>query len=300
MQKPHNPILKQLGFSINDRVVIIHCDDIGMCQATIDAYADLDANGAISSGSIMMPCSWSLAAVEYGVQNPQSDLGIHLTFNSEWKTYRWGPLSTRDPASGLLDPQGYFYTKFEEAQEHPQPKAVELEIKSQIQFALDAGLHPTHVDTHMLTLIHPTLLRTYLKTAYDFGLPAMIPRWNAEEWQIKGYDQETAALLAEIVAEFEEQGYPMLDYFTGLKLHDHTNRIEQAQKALASLPAGLSHFYLHPSKDTPEARNISPDWRGRVADYEVFMDERMRVFIRSQGIHLVQYRTLLENFPKIT
>ena len=124
MQKPQNPFLKKLGYAVNDRVVIIHCDDIGMCQATIDAYADLDAYDTISSGSIMMPCPWSLAAIDYGKIHLQSDLGIHLTFNSEWKTYRWGPLSTRDPASGLLDRHGYFYTTFEEAQEHAQPEAV--------------------------------------------------------------------------------------------------------------------------------------------------------------------------------
>ena len=42
---------------------------------------------------------------------------------------------------------------------------------------------PTHVDTHMLTLLHPKFLEVYLKTAYQFGLPAMIPRWDLQDWQ---------------------------------------------------------------------------------------------------------------------
>ena len=36
-----NPLLKKLGLSNDDRAVILHADDIGMCQASIDAYADL-------------------------------------------------------------------------------------------------------------------------------------------------------------------------------------------------------------------------------------------------------------------
>ena len=34
-----NPVLKRLGFSDTDRVVIIHTDDIGMCQASLTAFA---------------------------------------------------------------------------------------------------------------------------------------------------------------------------------------------------------------------------------------------------------------------
>ena len=36
-----NPVLKKLGFSDSDRLVILHTDDIGMCQASVTAFADL-------------------------------------------------------------------------------------------------------------------------------------------------------------------------------------------------------------------------------------------------------------------
>ncbi|MBE0685199.1 MAG: polysaccharide deacetylase family protein [Anaerolineaceae bacterium] len=298
MKKPFNPILKQLGFSENDRVVIIHTDDIGMCQATIDAYEDLDAVQIISSGAIIVPCPWFLATVRYAQEHPETDLGIHLTLNSEWETYRWSPLSTRDPITGLIDSQGYFHRKHEDPQEFATVKSVEIELKAQIQQALDVGFKPTHVDTHMLTLLHPKFLRIYLNTAYQFGLPAMIPRWNALDWQKCGFDPEASSEMATIIKEFEELGYPMLDHFTGLKLYDHTNRIAQTKRALADLPPGLSHFYIHPSKDTPEARAISPDWQARVADYEVFMDERMRDFLKNEGIQVIGYRPIQKMMPE--
>jgi predicted glycoside hydrolase/deacetylase ChbG (UPF0249 family) len=297
MNKTVNPLIKKLGFSPTDRVVILHTDDIGMCQATIDAFAELDGSGRISSGAVMVPCPWFLAAVDYYHSHPDTDLGIHLTLNSEWETYRWGPLSTTDPDTGLIDHKGYFYRKHEEPQEFATPEAVSIELEAQIQLTLNAGFKPTHVDTHMLTLLHPKFLQVYLKTAFQFGLPALIPRWEAQGWQRLGFDLDSSESMANIVLGFEEQGFPMLDHFTGLKLNDPTNRMQQAKQALTNLPLGLSHFYIHPSKDTPEARAISPDWRGRVADYEVFMDEQMRDFLKEEGFQVIGYRALLDLMP---
>jgi hypothetical protein len=297
MNNSVNPLIKKLGFSPSDRVVIIHSDDIGMCQATIDAYAELDEGSKISSGAVMVPCPWFLAAVDYYQSHPTTDLGIHLTLNSEWKSYRWAPLSTVDPASGLMDEQGFFYHRFEEPQEFANAQEVALELKAQIQQAIAAGMKPTHVDSHMLTVIHPKFLQVYLETAYQFGLPAMIPRWVVQDWQNRGFDLESSEKMATIIENYEEQGYPMLDHFTGLKLNDPTNRMQQAKQALANLPTGLSHFYIHPSKDTPETRAISPDWQGRVADYDVFMDEQMIDFLKEEGFQVIGYRALLDLMP---
>jgi len=53
-----NPALRRLGFADSERVAIIHTDDIGMCQASVTAFAELAAFGLISSGAVMVPCPW--------------------------------------------------------------------------------------------------------------------------------------------------------------------------------------------------------------------------------------------------
>ena len=78
-----NPYLKQLGFDKNDRVAVIHADDVGMCQATIPAFAELIEFGLLSSGAAMVPCPWFLEAASYCRQNPDADMGVHLTLTSE-------------------------------------------------------------------------------------------------------------------------------------------------------------------------------------------------------------------------
>ncbi len=104
-----NPLLKKLGYSDSDRLVIIHADDIGMCHASIQAYKDLWNFGTITSGAVMVPCAWFPAVAQMCRENPEMDMGVHATLNAEWDSYRWGPISTRDQSTGLMDADGYFH-----------------------------------------------------------------------------------------------------------------------------------------------------------------------------------------------
>src|SRR6478672_2855763 len=133
-----HPLLQRLGFDADDRVVIIHPDDIGMCQATLPAYTDLLAFNLISSATTMVPCSWFPAVAAFCREHPNVDMGVHLTLASEWDVYRWGPISTRDPTSGLLDDDGYFHHWPHQVWAHADVPAVEHEIAAQLDRALAA------------------------------------------------------------------------------------------------------------------------------------------------------------------
>lgn len=160
-----NPVLKKLGFSPDDRVAIIHTDDIGMCQATVDAFADLVDFGLISSGAVMVPCPWFLEAAEFARNHPEADLGAHLTLTCEYDRYRWGPLSTREPASGLLDAQGFMHKTSEEVWAHADPQAAIAELDAQVSRAIAEGMNLTHIDTHMGTVVHPQIIPGYIQLA---------------------------------------------------------------------------------------------------------------------------------------
>src|ERR1041385_1994823 len=91
-----------------EKAVILHVDDLAMCHGGNRAYLELAAKGAVSCGSVMVPCPWFREIAEAAAADPALDLGVHLTLTSEWPHYRWRPISTVDPASGLVDAQGYF------------------------------------------------------------------------------------------------------------------------------------------------------------------------------------------------
>src|SRR5512133_2008357 len=119
-----NPFLKKLGYSDTDRLVILHTDDIGMCQASLQAFQDLWDFGTISTGAVMVPCPWFPATAEFCRKHPEVDMGVHATLNAEWENYRWGPVSPRNPESGLMDKDGYLHQWHAGVFENAKPEAV--------------------------------------------------------------------------------------------------------------------------------------------------------------------------------
>ena len=288
-----NPLLKKLGYADDDRVVIFHADDVGMCQASVEVFRDLVGFGLLSSGATMVPCSWFPAVAAFCREQPTVDLGVHLTLTSEWDTYRWGPISTGDTSSGMMDEEGYFYRTSDEAKEHGDPAAVQVEIETQIERALAAGVDVTHIDGHMGAILHPKYLSFYLQAAAGRQIPAMFFRWGEARLRERVKDEATIKMVLEMVKTLEAQEALLVDNLVGMPLHEVADdRIEQAKAKIAELPPGLTHFVMHPAKDTPELRAIAPDWRGRVGDYEAFCSEALGDFVRQEGIQVIGYRVL--------
>jgi predicted glycoside hydrolase/deacetylase ChbG (UPF0249 family) len=302
-----NPVLRRLGLSQDERAVIIHADDLGMCQATLAGLEELLDAGIVSSGSIMVPCPWFRAAARFAAEHPRADLGVHLTLTSEWKLYRWGPVSTTDPASGLLDAEGFFPATARAVQETGDPAAVARELESQVARAVDAGIVPTHADTHMGAVAHARFMESYVNAALRRGLPPMLPRLDEEGWRQVSRDHAGASLDGEAIKRviaftrsLEERGVPLVDGLGGLSLSsDPAGRMEEAKAALAALKPGVTHFIIHPARDTPELRAITPDWACRAADCATFAKRELKDFIRSQGIHVIGYRELKESMQSV-
>ena len=96
-----------------------------------------------------------------------------------------------------------------------------------------------------------------------------------------------------VMRQLEEQGIPVLDHLETLPLDRPADRVVQAKTAFDGLASGLTHFYIHPARDTPELRAITPDsWQSRVADYEAFMSRGLRDHLRHIGVHVIGYRAL--------
>ncbi|MDQ3006655.1 MAG: polysaccharide deacetylase family protein [Chloroflexota bacterium] len=287
-----NPMMEKLGFSNNDRAVIIHTDDIGMCHASVQAFKDLWEFGTITSGAVMVPCAWFPAVAQMCRENPQMDMGVHATLNAEWDAYRWSPLSTRDQASGLLDADGYFHQWHQAVYDNARVESVDVEVNTQIERALSAGIDVTHVDSHMGTIMSPLFIQSYIRAAASRQLPNMLPRTNAEGIQMMGVNEDELRMYEPIMQQLESMGVPMLEGILGMPLEHDQDHLGLAKKLLSEVPVGVTHFILHPSIDTPELRAICPDWQARVANYNAFMSDDMKKFIEQEDIKLIGYRQI--------
>jgi chitin disaccharide deacetylase len=165
------------GFSFSqpgnsEKILLIRCDDIGMSHSVNLAAKKLIDAGLIFSVSVMVPCSWFDEAVSLLNDNPQISAGIHLTLNSEWKNYKWGPVAGRSLVPSLVDSLGYFYPSRDAFfANNPKPEEVEIELRAQIEKALNSGLKISYLDYHMGTAVDkPELRKIVEKLAGEYNL----------------------------------------------------------------------------------------------------------------------------------
>ena len=287
-----NPILRRLGFRSHDRVVLLHADDLGMCQASVDAFAELSAFGLVWSGSAMVPCPAFGRLAAYCRAKPDVDMGVHLTLTSEHLSYRWSPVSCPAPASGLVDDGGYFPRSEAVIQRQADLASIETELKAQMSCARQAGIEVTHLDLHMGCLMAPALLPLYLGLSIDSQLPACV--WRPSDWLLWGFDPNQEKAAVQHIADYQDRGGVVFDHLAEIPLDRPDNRLDQVKTCCDALEPGLTLLYIHPAIDTPELRTITPDWPSRVADYRVFTSPAMRSYLRRSGIQLVNYRQLGE------
>ncbi|MBP7461360.1 MAG: ChbG/HpnK family deacetylase [Candidatus Delongbacteria bacterium] len=152
--------------------LLIRCDDIGMCHSVNMAAQKLLDSGIPFSASVMVVCPWYQEAVEILKHYPQVSVGIHLTLNSEWQNYRWGPICGQSGVPSLTDSLGLFFPSSAQTLAHqPKTEEIERELRKQINRALSSGLKIDYVDTHMSTIDQKEEYRNLVKKlAQEYGL----------------------------------------------------------------------------------------------------------------------------------
>lgn len=152
--------------------LLIRSDDGGMSHAVNMGLQRLVESGLPVSVSIMFPTPWYQETVEILKRHPDVSVGVHLTLNSEWKNYRWGPVAGWKAVPTLVDSNGYFFASGSDLYANdPDLGQVETELRAQLERAMKSGLKIDYVDTHMGTIARrPDLQDVAEKLAREFGL----------------------------------------------------------------------------------------------------------------------------------
>jgi len=289
------PLIEKLGYEANkDKVVIFHIDDMGFSHSSnLAAFECLDF-GVASCGSLIVPAPWFLEAAEIYRKNPKYDIGVHLTLTCEYELYRWRALSSVDPSTGLLDHERSLWRTAEEAIKNVNVKAAEVEMRAQIQTALDAGVKVTHIDSHMGTVMDPKFIPTYLKLAREFNVIPFLPRLSKEELIAIGLGDQVV-VYEKMFEKIEETGMPLLDHVLIDTMGDAKDKVEYYCKRFAEIKPGVTHFLFHAAKLTPELQAITPDsakWRN--LDYEAFTNPRIKECVKKYELKIIGYKNILD------
>ena len=274
-------LAEQLG---HRRAVILHVDDLAMCHGANRAYLDLARAGLATSGSVMVPCPWFREIADAAAGEARLDLGVHLTLTSEWRHYRWRPLSTTSRASGLIDDDGYFRRDVASLRAHLVPEAAEAELRAQIELALAAGIAPTHIDAHMAAAMLPELLDLHVRLGLEYGVVPVLPRGIGWAPDAESY---TAAL-----ARLDVAGLPVIDHFRGTLPVPADQTGPRYRETIAGLPPGVTHFALH-ATFPGEIETIAPEHAGwRTREYALFAGGAIAGWCAKAGIAAIGYRDI--------
>lgn len=288
---------QKLGYPADKIVLILHADDIGMCpEANISAKRNME-NDYIQSSAVMMPCPNAQEFIEWAKEHPDEDVGLHLTLTSEWKTYRWPGLTSAEEAPGLLDEEGKLWHEVIQVVQNASPEEVEKEIRAQVQQALDWGYQPDHMDTHMGTLYGLHLFtKAYLKVAEEYEIPAMVIDFE-NPVVVQGFKEAGYPINQEMIDLVNAYSLPKLDFFASAPNADTYEEKKASFQALVrSLQPGLTEIIFHPSELTDNLKSITNSWQQRAWEAQMFGDEEMIEFFKSEKIVFTNWKEIMKRF----
>lgn len=275
-------MLEQLHDGPCERAVVPHVDDLGACHGANQAFLDLAARGLVTCGSVMVPGPWFREIAEAASADPALDLGVHLTLTSEWSACRWAPISTVSRASGLIDPDGFFWRDLDGLRRHLVPEAAEVELRAQVQRAIASGMRPTHLDAHMAAAMLPELLDAHVRLGLEFGLVPVLPR--SITWA-PGLDAYRSA-----VDRLDQAGAPVFDHCRGTLAVDREHLEAGWRTLVAELAPGVTHLALHCTAPG-EFESMAPAHAGwRHAEYDLLASGKLQALCAANGTVMVGTR----------
>ena len=284
--------LQLLGYAPDDRVLIIHADDVGFSHASNVAAFESMLDGSLTCASTLVPAPWFMETAKLQRQHPEADIGVHMTLTAEYETYRWRSITGRSETPGLSAPDGGMWRDVANVLAHASVEEAADELRAQIETALAAGIDVTHLDTHMGAVMQPKYLAPYVDLAIEFRLPLFFIRPSERRLTALG---DTANVYAEQAERLDALSWPMLDNIIVKTLSEIAPEEKEARfkEMFANLRPGLTHFLCHPAKGGEELEAMtSESCAHRAAEYELMRTPKMRDYCESLGIKLTGYREI--------
>ncbi|MDJ0768437.1 MAG: ChbG/HpnK family deacetylase [Ilumatobacter sp.] len=268
-------LAERLGYSADDKLVILSCDDLGSCHAANVGVYQAIRDGQATCASIMVPAPWARHAAD--LYEPTDDIGVHLTLNAEHEVYRWGPVTH---APSLLSGEGGFPRNLTDLWEHADPDEVYRELKAQVTRAGAWGIDVTHLAPHLTAItLRPEFFDIYLELACEFTLPIRLPSTVSAE--------QAGFPFRKLAAD---EGVVFPDHF------DHDWRAgsrERVTRTLQTLQPGVTEVHVQPAIDTPEVHAMTPNAADWIDDHVfVTLDATLPHLIAEAGATLIGYREL--------
>jgi predicted glycoside hydrolase/deacetylase ChbG (UPF0249 family) len=210
--------------------LIVNADDFGWTPDVNDGILHAHRHGILTSTTLMAGGDAFEHAIELARQTRTLDIGVHLTLLQTTSALTSKPLPLDIPtllraiASRRIDVYG--------------------ELSAQVRKIIEAGIQPTHLDTHKHTHILPPVASAVARIVKDYGI-----RWVRKPFDF-GLTSGFAARLMHtqrsgLQRKLREAGALTTDHFAGFAL---TGFLDEARllRLVDDLPEGTTELMCHP------------------------------------------------------
>jgi predicted glycoside hydrolase/deacetylase ChbG (UPF0249 family) len=249
------------------KTLVVNADDFGFTRDVNAGVVEACERGILRATTLMANGAAFEDAVRLARANPELDVGCHLVLVRGRSVAR--PEAAL-PASVAELIRAMALRRI----------AVYEELRAQVRRILEAGLQPTHLDTHKHTHLLPPVLEAVARIAGEFKIP-----WVRRPFQVPLLGRRFRAVL-------ERHGCRTTDHFAGFRLTGRLGRRELVD-LIRRLPEGTTELMCHPGRCTEELLAAHTRLkRSRQAELEALTAREVRAAIEEAGVRLVSYREL--------
>lgn len=284
--------------------LILNADDFGMTRGVNEGIIRAHRDGVLTSATLMANGAEFDDAVSRAKSNPKLGVGCHLVLVG-------GPaIAPREKISSLADANGNLPESLAGlvarlSSGFIRMKAIERELRAQIEKIRSAGIEPTHLDTHKHTHAHPKVMEAVGRVAKELGITRirkpmenLRDSWETTRHETSGRTKELiAAAAARAVTPWfqtiaRKYGLRSPDHFLGLAM---TGGLGPAalRRMIDTLSDGSTEIMLHPGIcDIDLANSGSRLQDQRETELQGLLDSGVRNALDERDIRLISYREL--------
>jgi predicted glycoside hydrolase/deacetylase ChbG (UPF0249 family) len=266
--------------------LVVNADDFGFTPDVNAGIIEAHRDGILTATTLMANGEAFADAVRLARQTPSLDIGCHLVLigGRSLVTGKAFPATAPQLVVALATGRLRVYD----------------ELAAQLRRMVDAGLPPSHLDTHKHTHLAPPVLDAVARLAEEFDV-----RWvrrpfdfplHALRGGVPRMKRFTSHALGLMLRRFHrvltEHGCRTTDHFAGFQI---TGRLRTAElvELMSLIPPGSTELMVHPGRCGPALRAARTRLKeSREAELAALTAPEVRVAIERHGIELVNYAGL--------
>ncbi len=271
--------------------LIVNADDLGYSRGLTDGILYAHHHGILTSATLMTTMPDCDRAIALSKDAPNMGVGIHLCLTE-------GKSCAGLKPGRLLDAQGKFPRRVPAlARRLLISKRARQEARDEwtakIEYALNHGLTPTHLDSHKHIHHLPQLAPLVIDLAAQFKIRFIRCANEAPLLALRGgLGYRVLSMLARrLKQKMTQRGLQTTDWFFGLAT---TGKTDSAvwREILPKLPDGVGEVMVHPGYPTGLTAVDTRLLAQRTLEQDALCDPTVVAAVKAAGIQLTHYGKL--------